>query len=124
MANMNRSISKHSALETIQKQFESWRSSRTKKREPIPGHLWQAAAGLCREYSIAQVSRELRLSYTDLKKKIQKDDSVSPRFVEIDTTAFGSQWQIECDRSDGSRLRLTGNSRMPEIEGLLRSFLS
>ena len=110
-------------LETVRKQFEHWRNNRI-KMERIPQHLWQAAAGLCKEYSIAQVSRELRLSYTDLKKKIQKDNLSSVRFVEIDTTVFGSQWQIECERSDGSRLRMTGNSRLPEIESLLRSFLS
>ena len=113
----------NTALKSVQKRFEAWRSGRANKREPIPQHLWQAAAGLCKEYSIAQVSRELRLSYTDLKKKIQKDNSFSTRFVEIDTTVFGSQWQIECERSDGSRLRMTGNSRPPEIERLLRSFL-
>lgn len=111
------------SLKSVQKRFEAWRSGRANKREPIPQHLWQAAAGLCQEYSIARVSRELRLSYTDLKKRIQKDDGFSTRFVEIDATVFGSQWQIECERSDGSRLRLTGNSRPPEIGSLLRSFL-
>jgi hypothetical protein len=123
MANMNRSISEQTALETVQKQFEAWRSGRANKREPIPRHLWQAAAGLCREYSIARVSRELRLSYTDLKKKIRNDNSTSARFVEIDTTFLGGQWQIECSRVDGSCLRMTGYGFAPEIDGLLRSFL-
>ena len=121
---MNRSISEQSALETVQKQFEAWRSGRTNKREPIPRHLWQAAAGLCRQYSIACVSRQLRLSYTDLKKKIRNDNSTSARFVEIDTTFAGGRWQIECERPDGSRLCMTGYGRRPEIDGLLRSFLS
>ncbi len=114
---------KNTSLKSVQKRFETWRSGRANKREAIPQHLWQAAAGLCKAYSIAQVSRELRLSYTDLKKKIQKDNSSSTRFVEIDTTVFGHQWQIECERSDGSRLCMTGNGWPPEIESLLRSFL-
>jgi hypothetical protein len=113
-----------STLKSVQKQLEVWRSGKANKREPIPQHLWQAAAGLCKEYSIAQVSRELRLSYTDLKKRILQDNSSTARFVEIDTTIFGSKWQIECERSDGSRLRMTGNSQPPQIESLLRSFLS
>jgi len=111
-------------LKSVQKQFEAWRSGRAKKREPIPQHLWQAAAGLCKEYSIAQVSRELRLSYTDLKKKIRNDNSTSARFVEIETTFPGGQWQIECSRVYGSCLRMTGYGLLPEIDGLLRSFLS
>ena len=121
---MNRSISGQSALETVEKHFEAWRSRRANKREPIPRHLWQAATGLCREHSIARVSRELRLSYTDLKKKIGNDNCTSERFIEIDTTFAGGRWQIECERPDGSRLCMTGYGRRPEIDGLLRSFLS
>jgi hypothetical protein len=34
-------------IETVERQFEQWRSSRGKKREPIPQHLWHAAAQLC-----------------------------------------------------------------------------
>jgi hypothetical protein len=123
MANMNRSISAQTALEIVEKQFEAWRSGRANKREPIPGHLWQAAAGLCRQYSLARVSRELHLSYTDLKKRIRNGNSTSARFVEIDTTFPGGQWQIECSRVDGSCLRMTGYGFPPEIDSLLRSFL-
>ena len=121
---MNRSISEQTALEIVQKQFEAWRSGRANKREPIPRHLWQAAAGLCRQYSIARVSRELRLSYTDLEKKIRNDNPASVQFVEIDTTFPGGQWQVECSRVDGSCLRMSGYGLLPEINGLLRAFLS
>jgi len=121
---MNRSISEPPALETVQKQFEAWRSSRSNKREPIPQHLWQAAAGLCREYSIARVCRKLHLSHTDLKKKIPKNDSLSKWFVEIDTSRFAGQWQIECRRIDGSRMRMAGTGQPLEIDALLRTFLS
>ena len=120
---MNQHITENTTLETVHKQFEAWRSNRARKREPIPRRLWQAAVDLCQEYSIAQVSRELRLSYTDLKKKIPKDDCLPPRFVEIDTSCFAGQWQIECNRSDGSRLRVTGNGEPPAIDAVLRSFL-
>ena len=111
-------------LEEVKKNFETWRSGRAGKRESIPQVLWQAAAGLCREYSITQVSRELRLSYADLKKRIPEDNFVSHRFVEIDTTHLAGQWQIDCNRADGSRLRMTGSGQPPAIDTVLRSFLS
>jgi hypothetical protein len=121
---MNQHITENSPLERVHKQFEAWRSTRTRKREPIPRRLWQAAVNLCQEYSIAQVSRELRLSYTDLKKKIPKNDSLPPRFVEIDTSYLAGQWQIECSRIDGSCLRMTGQGQPPAAETIIKSFLS
>lgn len=122
---MNQTISdKRPTIKTVQKHFEAWRSGRGNKREPIPRHLWQAAVDLCQEYSIAQVSRQLRLSYTDLKKKMRKDDSLPQQFVEIDTSSLAGQWQIECSRIDGSCLRMTGNGRPPEVDTLLKAFLS
>jgi len=124
MANMNQHITESTSLESVHKQFEAWRFNRSRKREPIPRRLWQAAVDLCQEYSIAQVSRELHLSYTDLKKKIPKGDSLPPRFVEIDKSCLAGQWQIECNRIDGSCLRMTGSGQVPQIDALVRAFLS
>jgi hypothetical protein len=125
MAIMIPPISGNSAkLEEVKKNFATWRSGRAGKREPIPQVLWQAAAGLCREYSIARVSRELRLSYADLKKRIPKDHFVSHPFIEIDTAHLSGQWQIDCSRADGSRLYMTGSGQPPAIDTVLRSFLS
>lgn len=118
-------ISGNSAkLEEVKKNFAIWRSGCAGKREPIPQVLWQAAAELCREYSITRVSRELRLSYAALKKRIPEDNSVSHQFIEIDATHLAGQWQIDCNRSDGSRLRMTGSGQPPAIDTVLRSFLS
>lgn len=117
-------VGKKHTLESVQQEFESWRSSRTNKREPIPSDLWKAATDLCREYSIARVSRQLGLSYTDLKKKIQNYNSLPQQFIEIETVGLAGQWQIECSRTDGSCFRMTGNGQPPAIETVLRSFLS
>ena len=58
--------SSQSLLE-VQQQFEQWRKTR-KSRKPIPEHLWQAAAGLAKQYSINHVARLLRLNHTTLKE--------------------------------------------------------
>ncbi|MBI5588980.1 MAG: hypothetical protein HY881_00710 [Deltaproteobacteria bacterium] len=59
----------HPAIENVRQQFQNWRSTRN-RREPIPDHLWEAAAALCRVHSISHVSQCLKLSYTDLKKRL------------------------------------------------------
>ena len=64
-------------LELIRNQFETWRKRR-RRRSPIPEPLWQAAVGLCRERSIYEVSRTLRLNYNDLKDRVAEARDRSP----------------------------------------------
>lgn len=115
---------KYTKIETVEKQFEAWRSGRASRREAIPQHLWQAAAELCRNHSITHVSRQLRLSYSDLKERVTQDHILPVQFVEIDMDTLAGQWQIECNRADGSRLHMVGNGQVPQIETIVRSFLS
>ena len=49
--------------------MEAWCNDPKKSRR-IPQELWQAAVGLSKEYAINQISKALRLGYTDLKKRI------------------------------------------------------
>ena len=119
---MNHISTGHSpALKDVRQQFESWRESRASKRDRIPDHLWQAAVKLCREHSVYQVSKSLGLCSADLKKRIPED---TPKFMEIAFPAFSGQWQIECHRADGSVLRMSGSGQTPEIQTVLKSFLS
>ena len=110
-------------IETVQERFEAWRSGRANRREPIPQYLWQAAAELCRDHSITHVSRQLRLSYTDLKERVAQDHLPQVQFVEMDMDTLAGRWQIECNRCDGSRLRITGSGQPPAAE-IVRAFLS
>jgi len=111
-------------IATVRKQFEAWRSNRTSRREPIPQDLWQAAAELCREHSITRVSRQLRLSYTELKGRVRGGPRSAVQFMEIGMDALASQWRIECDRPDGIRLRMTGDGQPPSAEAILKAFVS
>lgn len=111
-------------LETVQRQFEAWRNSRTKKSQPIPEQLWQAAASLCENYSITRVCRQLRLSFADLKKRVSFAKPRPAQFLEIDMGCFASGWQLQCERGDGAKLRLSGNGQPPAPDALLREFLS
>lgn len=57
-------------LDEVRNQLESWRKTKRNHREPVPKDLWQAAAELARKHSINTVSKALRLSYADLKKRL------------------------------------------------------
>ena len=113
------------ALKTVTKQFEDWRASR-KKHARIPQHLWQAAVDLCKAYRPTRVSRSLRLSYADLKKRMltDKNQSAAVQFMQIDLSAAAGNWQLCCRRADGSKLSLSANGPMPVITHLLERFLA
>jgi hypothetical protein len=120
----NPTIDNSLSLESVQKQFEAWRTNRT-KREPIPEPLWEAAASLCDHYPITHVCRRLRLSFADLKKRLPAKDSATNQFMELDTGCLtGGPWHLECERPDGSKLRFSGNGQAPAVEHLLLRFLS
>lgn len=118
------------SLQDLRKEFEQWRQTRSSRREPIPGHLWAAAATLCQTHSIAKVSKQLGLSYTDLKNRLTSNQAKAPKsvvqnqFMQLDINCFPTQWQLECQRSDGSRLWLAGNGELQDVGSMIRAFLS
>ena len=119
---MKHTCSDHTpSLESIQEQFEAWRAGKA-AREPIPDHLWAAAARLCFDHPITQVCRVLRLSFNELKK--HQSGTKAIRFTELDFGAIANPWQIDCQRTDGSRLRVTSAGPLPDLAGLLQDFLA
>ena len=115
-------------LECVQQQFSDWRASRSSKREHIPDRLWQVAVHLCGDHSINQVSRSLRLSYTELKRRVLGatfGGEKSVQFMRLEVgSPYTSQWQMECIRANGSRLRLSGTGVLPPLGEVLRGFWS
>ena len=113
-----------SSLESIRQQFENWRAARKSKKEPIPEHLLNAAAELCQYNPISHVCKQLRLSHSSLKKRLNKEEPINQDFWEIDLSTAISSWQIDCVRSDGSRLSMSGQGQQPNITDILGTFLS
>jgi hypothetical protein len=122
----------HPAIENVRQQFQNWRSTRN-RREPIPDQLWEAATELCRVHSISHVSQCLKLSYTDLKKRLNlprpcdSTDCQAPVFRQVDLSSLfqsQNQWQLFCQRSDGSFLTLSGSAETPPVSDILKGFLS
>jgi hypothetical protein len=117
---MNARIDPTLTLEEVAKHVEQWRGHK-KKGERIPQQLWNEALGLVGDYGISQVSRTLRLSYTELNKRLKIIEAEQRRqapgaetaFVEIDRALVdqapepgaGAVW-MELERPDGLRLRI------------------
>ena len=103
-------------LEVVRNQFEAWRKRR-RCRGRIPEALWQAAVGLCREHSICEVSRSLRLNYNGLKNRVPKARdrglAVGQRpdlgFVKLDLGApiAPSECLVEMEAPNGAKMRMS-----------------
>lgn len=115
-------------LESVQQQFIDWRAQRSSKREPIPDRLWEAAVRLCDVHTVGRVSCALRLSFTELKKRHsgnQFPKGKPVQFLRLEVGSPGSgQWQMECIRVDGSRLRLSSTGVLPPLGEMLQGFWS
>ena len=104
------------ALEVVRHQFEAWRKRR-RCRGRIPEALWEAAVGLCREYSICEVSQSLRLNYNGLKNRTPKARDmgfvVGKRsdlgFVKLDLGApiVPSECLVEMETPNGARMKMS-----------------
>ena len=111
-------------LEVVRNQFEAWRKRR-RCRTRIPEALWQAAADLCSEHSICEVSQALRLNYNDLKDRVQrsKDRGLAIgqgpdlNFVKLDlgTPIMPSECLVEMEAPNGAKMRMS-------FRGTLRDF--
>ncbi len=113
-------------LKDIQNQFEIWRRTR-EKRVPIPAPLWEAAVNLSKDYTILQISKALRLNYTDLKDRVlsQPDEEIvkvehNLPFIELDfeQPKSPSHCVIEMEKSNGAKLKMyfTGERSLDLLE--------
>ncbi len=103
-------------LEVVRNQFETWRKRR-RCRSPIPESLWQAGVQLCKEHSICEVSRTLRLNYNGLKNRVTRARDRSPavgqgpdfRFVRLgfESPMTPSECLVEMEASNGARMRMS-----------------
>ena len=106
--------SKNLTLEEIRDQFETWRKTR-EKRTTIPAVLWEAAISLCHRYSLCQVSKALRLNYSDLKLRVQASQSflqsspvIDPAFIDLGlkNPIFPAECTIEMEDQNGTKMSM------------------
>jgi hypothetical protein len=121
-----------SNFEIVQNQFQTWRNERP-SRGRIPEALWEAAVGLCKERSVFEVSRTLRLNCKGLRDRVLKAGGMGVRipqpdlrFVKLDVEGpIGpSECLVEMKAPNGSTMRMsfTGASREFDPGELSRAF--
>ena len=112
-------------LEVVRNQFEAWRKRRH-CRTQIPEALWQAAADLCREHSICEVSQVLRLNYNDLKDRVQRSrdrglaigQGPDLNFVKLDLGApiMPSECLVEMEAPNGAKMRMSFRGVLRDVD--------
>ena len=120
-------------LEEVLQQFEQWRALR-KPSTPIPESLWEGAVSLCAEHSIYLVSKQLRLDYNHLKKRVgachpkilRASVSATPSFFELDLKPPPADTECFLEKEDraGGRIKmhLKGRLSMDPLE-MMKAFL-
>jgi hypothetical protein len=101
------------SLGEVKEQFKSWRRTR-KSLRPIPEKLWAAAVNLTAYHSISQISKELVVDYSALKRRVrlkEKDAAASsspPGFIEVnlEPPAAASECIVEMQDHLGLKMRV------------------
>ena len=123
------------ALSQLAERFEHWRQSRANRHERIPQPLWDEAIALSRVLPDSRVTKRLRLSQTDLKKRrlaqspspAMKSAEPPATFIELPALGAASAplnapMLVEFERPDGARLRLRYDQALP-LTTLMQAFL-
>jgi hypothetical protein len=100
-------------ISEVKEQFKTWRRTRKKPR-PIPEKLWTAAISLSANHCLSQISKELVIDYSRLKKRVlakkkTKSASMSSSgFIEVnlDPPAAVSECIVEMQDIAGAKMRM------------------
>ena len=109
-------------LPSVRRDFERWRTSRSRSRH-IPDRLWDAAAVLAREHGVSKTSSTLGLDYYALKKRAAAAGGVKTKpaaeFLEVPVEVLtAAECVVEIEDGAGARLRVElrgGATREAEV---------
>ena len=116
-------------LEELKNQIEDYRKNKSYNREPIPKQLWQAAADLAKIHSIATVSKELGLRYSNIKEYIygppvskNKVRKKSPSFIELkyNQPLMQEAITVDIENKRGARMRIC--IKETDIASIIKTF--
>ena len=133
MSHKQLSPTKQSSLNEVLLKFEQWRRNRPTTRQPIPDHLWLAAADLHPEFSIHRISRALHLDYNKLKHHVRLQhsevsrSSAIPEFMDLsfNEPLTTCEYVVEMQQGNGSQMRITvSKGTSSDLLNLAQSFWS
>jgi hypothetical protein len=122
-----------STLDEAKKAMTHWRATRTKRR-PIPDRVWDVVLPLINQHSYSTISKELGLSYQQIKNKLAPRYEDPPTqqtpFVSVDlaSTPFNDEQQkpgykIALTKPNGVSLVIDG-APLHLITEIVASFVS
>jgi hypothetical protein len=122
-----------STLEEAKKAIADWRATRIKRR-PIPDRVWDVVLPLVNQHPYSTISRELGLSYQQIKNKLatRNEDSLVKKnsFVSVNLASalFNDEQQnhaykIALTKPNGVSLVIDGASQQL-ITDIVASFVS
>ena len=119
------------ALTHLTQHFAQWRQSRRTPRGRIPHGLWAQAVALTATLSVTRVAHQLGLTPHALKKRRAALTGMAaplppaqvPHFVEVAAAWRTPATEVEIQRPDGARLRITYSDASPALVPLLQTFL-
>jgi len=116
------------ALTHVTHQFAQWRQSRTTPRGRIPKPLWAQAVALASVLSVPRVAKQLGLTSPALKRRRGVTSRTPaprhvPHFGEVAPAWRMPTAEVEVQRPDGTRLRITYSEAAPALAPLRQAFL-
>ena len=118
-------------LRDLTQQFTQWRQSRTTPRGRIPQPLWAQAIALAHVLPLARVAKQLGLTPHTLKRRGGGQAAVpaplpaTGTFVAVEAPAWQTPTaEVEIQRTDGARMRITYRETTPALAPLLQTFLA
>jgi hypothetical protein len=119
------------ALQQLAEQFTHWRQSRRTPYGPrIPEALWTEAVRLVQSLPLTRVAKALHLKPHTLKRRSGLGTTAATPpvrdlpFVEVSLGArHVATTEVEIQRRDGTRLRITYHDTAPALTSLVHTFL-
>jgi transposase-like protein len=119
------------ALLHLTHHFAQWRQSRRTSRGRIPPELWARAVALTATFSVTRVAKQLGLTPQALKRRREALNGVPtppslpqvPHFVEGAPAWRTPATEVEIQRPDGARLRISYTEASPALVPLVQTFL-
>jgi len=120
------------ALTQLTHHFAQWRQNRRTPRGRIPHRLWAQAVTLTASLSVTRVAHQLGLTPHALKKRRAALKATAsplppaqvPHFVEVAAAWRTPVTEVEIQRSDGARLRISYSDTSPALVPWLQTFLN
>jgi hypothetical protein len=119
------------ALQQLAERFSQWRQDRRTPYGPrIPEALWTEAARLTQRLPVTRVAKALHLRPHTLRRRSSLGTTpATPAarevpFVEVSLGARrANTTEVEIQRPDGTRLRITYSEAAPALAALVQTFL-